>query len=336
MKKIDKLIDAIGSIDDKYIEEAHSNIKKKKYNFMEYINWSNFGKLALAGLSLLLIINIIPNIFPSYENTSPDSYYEYQDNGASAPSYAYKDEANYSSEETIITNESNNEIVDNKKMILTANLSLSTQNLDDVVDELLNNVNKYNGYIQSSSTYTSSYNNRKYEATIRIPAKDYQEFINQLKTSSNVVRYSEELEDITEQYSDLEARINSLKAQEAKVLEFYEHAESIEDLMSIESRLSELRYQIEAYETRIKNYDLLINYSTLYLTIDETKIFVTEKTSFIKRLGISFISGASNLINNIENLLIDIAYNIWTIILLLIIGFIGYKIFKRLKNRKKQ
>ena len=44
--KIDKLIDAIGNIDDKYIEEAHSNnvIKEKRNIF----TWANFGKLSLA------------------------------------------------------------------------------------------------------------------------------------------------------------------------------------------------------------------------------------------------------------------------------------------------
>lgn len=330
--KIDKLIDAIGNIDDRYIEEAHSiEVVKEKRN---YFTWANFGKLSLATLCLLLFINIIPNMFSSFKNdyqTSDATNYggEAYETG---PYEIVDGDINYKVDDET----SNNELVENKKMILTADLNLETQNLDELVNNILDNVKKYNAYVQYSNINSYSGNTRKYEATIRIPADKYQDFIKELKDNGNVLKYSEELEDVTEHYNDIEARINSLKAQEEKVLEFYKQAETIEELMSIESRLADLRYQIETYETKLKNYDLLINYSTLHITINETKVYTTEKPSFIKRLGNSFISGFNNFISNIGEFVIDFVYNIWTIIFLVVLGFVGYIIFKKIRNKKNK
>ena len=323
--KADKLIDAIGLIDDEYIENAHE--KNKLFSFSK----ANIIKLATAMVCVLLAITILPKMF---SNKGNDSY----------GSTAYTNEYQYVADESV-TNDSykpayeeetigNNTLKNDKKLILTGNLNLETQNIDDVLNTVLSNVEKFGGYVQKSSTYTRGNDTRIFEATIRIPADQYQNFLNDTESLGNVVSYSQEVEDITDVYTDIEARLNSLKAQEEKVLEFYKSANTIEELMSVEERLSQIRYEIEYYENTIKNYDLLVSYSTLHITIQETKVYTPTSTNFFTRLANSFKNGFSNFIDKIADFIIELAYNIWTILLLIVVAYMIYRLCKYFKNRK--
>ena len=112
-------------------------------------------------------------------------------------------------------------------------------------------------------------------------------------------------------------------------------AKSIEDLMSIESRLSDIRYQIDYIETQLKNYDLLVAYSTLNITITETKAYTETSENFFTRLGNSFVNGWNSFINEVGDFVIDVVYNIWVIIIVVLIIFGAYKAYKHFRNKKK-
>ena len=325
--KVDKLIDAIGMIDDEYIEKAHE--KRKAFSF----NKATIMKLAAAAVCVLLAVTILPEMFVrkggmgSSNSAAYMGEYQYATD-ATAPAESYKpsdEESQYSASDTLKKD---------KKLILTGNLNLETQNINDILSKLLSNVDKYGGYVQKSSTYTRGNDTRVYEATIRIPADQYQSFLNDAQGLGNVVSYSQEVEDITDSYTDIEARLNSLKAQEQKVLEFYKSANTIEDLMAVEERLSQIRYEIEYYESTIKNYDLLVAYSTLHVTLQETKVYTPTSTSFFTRLANSFKNGFTNFIDNIGDFIIELVYNIWTILLLIAIAYLVYRLYRYFQNRK--
>ncbi|MBO4918995.1 MAG: DUF4349 domain-containing protein [Erysipelotrichaceae bacterium] len=344
--KTDKLTDAIGMIDDTYIKEAHEEGRKEKRRFRlpEFrLSWELMGKLATAGICLFLAIGILPELFHSYGKGASDGAYN-----SYGSSYAVYDEETYAAEQMLDEGSVNEYKTDssgqsadlhrdeNKKMILTAHMQMETKDLDETVSYLLEKVGTYSGYVQKSSSYTRNSTTRIYEATLRIPANSYSEFISELKTAGNTLSYSDEIEDVTDSYTDIEARISSLKAQEAKVLEFYDKAETIEDLMNIESRLSDLRYQIEYYEAQIKNYDLLIAYSTLYITVTETTVYTPENPGFFSRLAGSFTDGWHDFMGGIGDFLVDVVYNIWTILLLAGLGYLAYRIYRKIRNRKNQ
>ena len=230
--------------------------------------------------------------------------------------------------------ETNSQLTNNKKLILTANLDLETMNLDETVSELLSAVNINGAYIQSSSAYSTG-SRRYYTATIRIPADKYSDFIGVIKGSGNAVSYNEQIDDVTDTYTDLEARITALKAEEERVLDFYKRAETLEELLLVEQRLSDIRYEIEHRQAKIKNYDLLVSYSTLNISISETKEYTPIQKSFGSRFVESFKNGLTNFICFLEDIAIELAYNVWGILLLVVIAFGGYKLFKYIRNRKR-
>lgn len=328
MKKNEKLADAIGLIKDEFVEEAHDGSGRRRF----VIPWGLIGKVATAAAVLLLVINIIPfGRKASYSSNSYDyepSYYSGSEGAMSSyEAYDYEDMAMAPDEAKTDSNASVSELQANKKMILTSSMSIDTKDLNEVIDNIMNAVKTYGAYVQQATN-----SKQTYDAVIRVPAERYSEFLEAIKATGNTTYYSETVEDITDTYTDLEARLSSLKAQEAKVLEFYDKAESIEDLMSIEARLSEIRYQIEAIEARIKNYDLLVAYSTIHITVRETTVTSTTKEGFFTRIGNALADGWKNFIYSIEDFLVDLSYNIFGIVFFVLIIALGYFLYKKTRN----
>ena len=319
--KNNKLIDALGKIDDKYVKEAH---EKKKFVF----DFAFVGKLATVALVLFLVVGVVPNMFRMGASKSSDS-------ASQMESYDLKGEP--SEDENIYSNSGvnieNAKIAEeNKKIIVTGDLHIETLDFDNVLNTLEANVKKYGGYIQESSISSNSNDRRFYDACIRIPAESYNEFLNATKENVNVTFYSEHADDITEKYTDIKARINSLKAEEEKVLEFYDKANNLEELMSVESRLTDIRYEIDLLETKIKNYDLLVNYSTLNIRITETKVYTKTNDNFFSKLGLNFVNGWSNFVNVVQDIILGIVYNLWIVILVVVV-IVGIVIYRKKRNK---
>lgn len=321
-KNKDILIDAIGNIDDKYIKEAHDN-KKKVFSF----SWELTGKLLTGALCLFLLISFVPNLFRAGKSQSTDAVnetaHEY-DNGFSTGTTYDVAEEEYDGDN----------ILANKKIIVTGYINIETLDFDSLIEQLNMNIAEAGGYIQSSSISTNRYDSRYFDAVIRIPADKYDDFLTKTKQTGNVTWYNENLDDITETYTDLEARLNSLKAEETKVLEFYDKATNLDELMSIESRLTDIRYEIDSIQTSIKNYDTLINYSTLNINVQETKAYTKSNDKFFNRLGLSFRNGLTNFVNSIQDFMIDIAYNILQIVLVVVVLVAIVVVIKRIRKNK--
>ena len=328
--KNEKLVDAIGLIDDEYIKEAHEKRLIKKS-----FNWGLVGKLATAALCLCLVVAIVPNMFSSFAKSSGGSASYVARNNNYGADGAYELSEDMAPSQSYEAKSDTVDLKQNKKLIVTGNLNLETMNLDELLAKLNESINKYGAYIQDSSINTSGYR-RIYEAAIRIPAENYEEFVSGVKGNGNVTYYHENTKDITDTYTDLNAKLTSLKAQEERVLEFYKEAKTIDELMAVEERLSELRYEIDYIETQIKNYDLQVAYSTLYITVSETKEYTETSVSFWTRLGNSFTNGWTNFTSNVGDFVLDVIYNIWTIIILVLVVFGAYKLYKHIRSKRNK
>lgn len=324
--KNEKLVDAIGMIDDKYVEEAHK-VEKKKF----FLSFDLIGKLAVAAVCLLLVVVGIPSLLPKMGSAKTEAA-PAEAAPAMSEEYAY-DLVDAQSENGYIQgNTENTNADDNKKLIVTGNLNIETLEFDKVLDELNKNIKEAGGYVQSSSI--NYWDSRHYSATIRIPADKYNDFVSKTKENVNVTYYNENVDDITSAYTDLKARVNSLKAEESKVLEFYDKATNLDELLTIESRLTDIRYEIDSLETKLKNYDLLTSYSTLNINISETKIYTKTNENFFTRLKMQFVNGCTDFINLIEDIILTISYNFFTIILLVVIIVVVVKVIKKIINKK--
>ena len=162
----------------------------------------------------------------------------------------------------------------NRKLIRNVSLTVETKEFDKLVSNLDKQIKDLGGYIEDMDGYYgskySSYRSSK-SATIvaRIPAASLDGFINSIGDTSNITNRSESVRDVTLEYVDLDSHKRMLMEEQDRLLEFLEEAETIEDIMSIEDRITEIKYQIDSMESQIRTYDNKVDYSTVTLNIEE-------------------------------------------------------------------
>lgn len=167
-----------------------------------------------------------------------------------------------------------------KKLIVTENINVETTEFDTFLDTVNQKVEDLGGYIESSEVSgTIEYGNQYADLRIRIPEKKLDEFITSVDENGTVVYDSKTTEDVTLQYVDTESHLNAIKVEEETLLSMLEKAESLTDILEIQGRLTELRYQIENYESQLRVYDNQVDYSTVNLTISE----VSRETAPVKQ-----------------------------------------------------
>ena len=228
-----------------------------------------------------------------------------------------------------------------RKLITTMNISTETENLDEVLSGVQNKVKELGGYVESSNIYNGSKYagrtiTRDANLTLRIPADKLDQFVATIEEGTNITNKSTSVEDVTLQYVDTESRKKALKAEEERLLAIVEKAETVEDIITVEERLSEVRYQLESIESTLRSYDNRVNYSTVYLDITEVTQFTpTEEKGVIQRIGEGFVKSCKSVWNAIVEFFVWFIIHIPQIVLLAILVVVIVVIVKKVKNKKK-
>ncbi len=171
-----------------------------------------------------------------------------------------------------------------RKWIITMDISAETEDLDALLEALRDEIDSLGGYVEGQNIHNgSAYASRRYRSaslTVRIPAADVDKFADNMAGLANVVRSNKNLEDITLTYVSTESRVKALQVEEARLLELMEQAETMADLLEIEARLTNVRYELENHASRLKVYDNQVDYATIYLNLEEVQEYtpVAERT----------------------------------------------------------
>jgi len=229
-----------------------------------------------------------------------------------------------------------------RKLIKNVDMSVETNDMDVLLSKVSERIDAYSGYIESSyvDNGNGSYKySRSASIRARVPAEHLNEFLNNMSEFSNITSKNLSVTDVTLQYVDVEARKDSLTTQQKRLLELMETAETTEDIITIEDRLSEIRYELESAERQLRSYDNQVNYSTISISINEVKEYtpVEEKTRFEKMTS-GFLDSVVNVFEGfldfIVNLVIALPYLVvWGIIIFIIVLIIK-GIIKSSKNKE--
>ena len=178
-----------------------------------------------------------------------------------------------------------------RKLIKNVDMSVETEEFDTLLANVEKRIEALGGYIETSnvyngSTYKAAGNLRTANITARIPAESLNEFLSLVSEASNVISKNESVTDVTLQYVDMQSHKEALQTEQQRLLELLEQAETIDDIITIESRLSDVRYQIESMESQLRTFDNQVSYSTVYLYIDEVKTYTqTEEQTRLQRMA---------------------------------------------------
>ena len=163
-----------------------------------------------------------------------------------------------------------------RKLIRTVNLEVETKEYDSFLDALEAEVQERDGYIERRDSYNGSpyspYSQERYATLVlRIPQEKLDSFLERVSGIGNVTSRSDNVEDVTLRYVDMESRRDALRTEQERLLVLLEQAQSIEDIIAIEERLSEVRYQLESMESSLRAMENQVDYSTVYLNVGEVK-----------------------------------------------------------------
>lgn len=229
---------------------------------------------------------------------------------AEAANGAYYDMESAKSEDGGLTGDTDSTVLpEGRKWIITVNMSAETEDLDALMEALNEKISGLGGYVEDQDSYNGSmYSSRRYRSaslTVRIPAQRVDEFTEEMSGIANVVSTSLSREDITLSYVATESRVKALQTEEARLLELMEQAETMADLLEIESRLTDVRYELENRASQLRLYDNQVDYATIYLSIDEVQEYTpVEEPTVWERISGGFISSVKGVGNGLLDLLV--------------------------------
>ena len=225
-----------------------------------------------------------------------------------------------------------------QKFIITMDIQAEAEDLDAALSAVTEKAGALGGYIEDQSQYNGSlYSGRRYRSaslTVRVPAEKLEEFTAAVENAGNVVSSSRSTQDVTLQYVDTESRVKALETERDRLLELMEQAETMSDLLEIESRLTEVRGELERYASQLKVLDNQIDYATVNLSLSE----VTEYTPVVEKSRLEKIrDGFVSSVKGVGNLILDfISFVLMNIPYILLFGLILWGLLALVKQHRRK
>ncbi len=225
-----------------------------------------------------------------------------------------------------------------KKIIENYQLSMETENFDSAVASIKAVAEDCLGFVKSFDVYGSGTKNDPRNASfeVKIPAEKSAEYMESVKALGKVLNESKNVDDVSKVYSDIEVEIRNYEEAEDRYLELYEKAETIEDMLRVENELARLRNMIDIRKAELKNYDYLVSYSTIRLSlrevVEEREEVIVEPNVWQKAQN-GFVASVNSLIKAAQNLFIALVSALPGIFIVLVFVLIVVVV---VKSRKKK
>lgn len=184
-------------------------------------------------------------------------------------------------------------VTDNRKIIEKVNLTVETKTFDALLDGVYAQIEALGGYVENSDIsgngFGESYN-RTAQLTVRIPAENSDAFSSYISQNSVVTRRYVTTEDVTLKYVDMESRLSALKTERASLEALLADAATVEEVITVRDRLTQVIGEIESYTAQLRTLENLVSYATMSLTVYEV-----EKTTVVEEqsAGTRIVQGFS-------------------------------------------
>jgi len=234
------------------------------------------------------------------------------------------------------------EIGISQKLVRKIRMEAETEDLDTLLSQVDARIKELNGYCESREVYNgnsnSKYRYRHATLVIRIPAQQLDQFVDHVNGVSNVTSSNETADDITLTYIATESRVSALQTEHDRLLELLAKAETMSDLLEIESRLTDVRAELEKVASQLKLYDNMVSYGTVTLTLSEVKEYTVveeEPETVWQRIGKGFMNSLKAIGTFFKELFVFVVVALPYLALIgAVVVVIVVIVKKRKKNRK--
>lgn len=232
-----------------------------------------------------------------------------------------------------------------EKMIYTADVTVETVDFDASVKAVEDMVRSYGAFFESTNVSDLSYSDSYYGGSvyrrasyvIRVPVARFSEMTDSISDVGHVVNTSSYARNITPQFYDTQSRRDAYGIEQERLLAMLEKCETVGEMIEIEARLSDVRYQIESLESTLRSWQNQVDYSTVNLTVREVEKF-TEKEEPHRTYWQQIGDGVRNTLEGIadfsKGLFKDLVIALPVIALVAVFVAVVVVIVLRLRRRK--
>lgn len=137
-------------------------------------------------------------------------------------------------------------------IVRNGDMSLVVKDVTQARDDIAQLATRLEGYVVSTAITGKDLNLRG-NIVIRVPDTKFETALSELRKLSvrvNTERTSSQ--DVTEEYTDLQARLKNAEAAESQLLELLQRADKVDDILQVYQQLTQVRQQIEQLKGRIQ------------------------------------------------------------------------------------
>lgn len=240
----------------------------------------------------------------------------------------------------------------NRKIVYTGNVSLQTLEYDDSAQSIHDKITKYGGFIESENTSNEDpywyYRERtgssarrvrrSLSITARIPAEKFDAFMKDLEKDGQVINTSVNAQNISVSYANHDASRKALEIEQDRLLKMMEKAETIEEMIAVEERLTQVERELGNEKTTLSAMDRDVNFSTIYISLEEVFEYseTVVETTYGERLKRAFGNAIDGFVEFWEDVLLFIVGTFPFLIMLAVILFAVVKLVRRANRRRAE
>ena len=226
---------------------------------------------------------------------------------------------------------------ENAKIIYSAYIDMDTTEFDDAQAQIETITKNHNGYFENldQDSY-SDYRNAYY--LIRVPADEFDAFMKEAQEIGTVTSISQNAADVSENYYDIESRLETAKTKLARLQELLSKAENMSDIITIENEIADVQWEIDDLSGSLKRYDSEIEYSTVTLNLHEVYRITDGDAplTFGERISSAFSKGIKAFTGGMEDFLVFLAASwLWILLVAIVAAVVIIILAKCLKKDKK-
>lgn len=230
-----------------------------------------------------------------------------------------------------------------RKIIKNGSMTIETVEYERFTTDLEATVDSFGGYIESSSQSGSeSYSDRNGHYTIRVPYDKYDALVNTVGELGTVTRQDHSIDDVTLKYVDLEARLAALTAERDSFMALMERAETVEEILQIQSYLTDVNYQIESFTSQLNSLKNQVSYSTLEVYVNEVyRVTQAEPKTVWERISQNLDDNVYDIKEGFKDMFVGIVSSspylgIYAVIIVIIVIIAVAAVKASRKNRQKR
>lgn len=226
----------------------------------------------------------------------------------------------------------------NEKIIKTVELHAQTKEYTAYINGVTASVSSLGGYVEKSSTDLgngSSTYNRSANLIVRIPSEKLDEFLVKAGENGKITSITEQQQNVTLEYVDIESRISAFKTERDTLTKLLAEAASLENVLAIQERLSEVNYEIENYTAQLRVLENRVSYSTVTMSIWEVERVTEEEPSLWTQIKDRFSDNLDDMADMLRNLVVDVVGGIPVILPVAAIAVVAIVIIRKLLKRRK-